>query len=159
MLSITLLCVGKLKERFWEAACQEYVKRLGGFCRLNVVELPEQRLPHNPSAAQIEAALAAEGKGLLAKIPPGAVVIALCIEGQTMSSEAFADTLQKLTAVTSHVVLVIGGSYGLSQEVKTAARLRLSMSPMTFPHHLARVMVLEQLYRAAQIAAGGKYHK
>ncbi len=159
MLSITLLCVGKLKERFWEAACQEYAKRLGAFYRLNIAELPEQRLPDNPSAAQIEAALAAEGKRLLAKIPPGAVVIALCIEGQAMSSEAFAETLQKLTAVTSHIALVIGGSYGLSPEVKAAARLRLSLSPMTFPHHLARVMVLEQLYRAAQIAAGGKYHK
>ena len=160
MRTITVLCVGKLKEAYFRDACAEYVKRLGGFAKVQIVELDEERLPDAPSAAQIEAALAAEGKRMMEKIPRGAAVVALCIEGREQSSEALAATLSRWAVEgISHVVFVIGSSFGLSPEVKAAAKLKLSMSPMTFPHQLARVMLLEQVYRACQIEAGGKYHK
>lgn len=155
-----MLCIGKLKEAYLRDACAEYGKRLGAFCRLRVIELEEARVPENPSAAQIEAALRDEGRRILVKIPPGAVSIALCIEGREFSSPDFSRFLEKVAVDgAGDVALVIGGSWGLSEEVKAAARLRLSMSSMTFPHQLARVMLLEQLYRAFQISAGGKYHK
>ena len=160
MRTVTVLCVGKLKEAYFRDACAEYVKRLGGFAKVQITELDEERLPDTPSAAQIEAALAAEGKRMLEKIPRGAAVVALCIEGREQSSEALAATLSRWAVEgISHVVFAIGSSFGLSPEVKAAAKLKLSMSPMTFPHQLARVMLLEQLYRACQIEAGGKYHK
>lgn len=160
MLNVTLLCVGKLKEEYWRAACAEYEKRLGAFCRFRLVEVAEERLPDNPSPAQIAATVEAEGKRLLEKLPKEAAVIPLCIEGKEIDSPALAAYVERLTvAGTSHIALVIGGSWGLSDEVKSRAALRLSMSPMTFPHQLARVMVLEQVYRAFQISGGGKYHK
>ena len=160
MRSITLLCVGKLKERYWREAVEEYQKRLSAFCRLSIVEVEEERLPDNPSPAQIAHTLEAEGARLLAKVPTGAAIYALCIEGKEMDSPTLSASLDKLTVDgVSHIVFIIGGSWGLSDEVKRAARVRLSMSPMTFPHQLARVMLLEQLYRAGQISAGGKYHK
>ena len=160
MLNITIACVGKLKESYLRDACAEYAKRLSAFCRLQIAEVEEERLPDKPSDAQIAAALAAEGKRLLARVPAGAALIALCIEGKEMSSPELARRLEQLAVSgTSHVVLMIGGSWGLSDEVKSSAALRLSMSPMTGPHQLARVMLLEQLYRAMQISAGGKYHK
>lgn len=160
MLTVTIACVGKLKESYWRDACAEYAKRLSAFCRLQIVEVAEERLPEAPSAAQIEAALEAEGHRLLSRIPAGAAVIALCIEGKGCSSEALSEQLSKWTVDgVSHVAFVIGGSFGLSPLVKKTARMQLSMSSMTFPHQMARVMVLEQVYRALQIAAGGKYHK
>ena len=160
MMNLTVLCVGKLKERFWRDACDEYIKRLSAFCRAEVVEVEEERAPSDPSPAQLSQVVAAEGKRLLSKIPTDAAVIALCIEGKELSSPQLADALEVLAVGgVNRAVLVIGGSWGLSDEVKQRARLRLSMSPMTFPHQLARVMVLEQLYRAAQIQSGGRYHK
>ena len=151
MLSVRLICVGKLGEKFWADAVKEYTKRLGAYCKLEIIELPEQRLPQTPS----------EGAALIeSKLLPGASVIAMCVEGKPMSSEQLADYFGKLTVSgTSKICVLIGGSCGLSERVKKKAALRLSMSPMTFPHHLARVMVLEQIYRALNIAAGGKYHK
>ncbi|MBQ8684233.1 MAG: 23S rRNA (pseudouridine(1915)-N(3))-methyltransferase RlmH [Clostridia bacterium] len=160
MLNITLLCVGKLKEAYWRDACAEYEKRLGAFCRFRLVEVAEERLPDAPSAAQIAATVEAEGKRLLEQLPRDCAVIPLCIEGKELDSPALAARLQKLAVEgTSHIAFVIGGSWGLSEAVKSRACLRLSMSPMTFPHQLARVMVLEQVYRAFQISSGGKYHK
>lgn len=160
MFRITLICVGKLKEKFYISAVEEYQKRLKAFCKLDIIELNEERLPEAPSPAQVQGALEREGRQILAKVPKNAALIALCIEGQLMSSEQLA---QKLTGFgvggQSALCFVIGGSCGLHPEVKRAARLRLSMSPMTFPHHLARVMVLEQIYRAFQINEGTKYHK
>ena len=160
MLRVTVLCVGKLKETYWRDACAEYAKRLSAFCRLDVTEVAEERLPEHPSPAQIAATVEAEGNRLLEQIPRDAAVVALCVEGRELDSPALAAEIDR-QAVTgsSHLVLVIGGSWGLSEAVKQRARLRLSMSPMTFPHQLARVMVLEQLYRAFQILSGGKYHK
>ena len=160
MLNVTIACVGKLKEAYWRDACAEYTKRLSAFCRLQIVEVAEEHLPDNPSAAQITAALEEEGHRLLARIPAGASVIALCIEGKGYTSEALSEQLCRWTVDgVSHVAFVIGGSWGLSPLVKETARVRLSMSGMTFPHQMARVMLLEQLYRSLQIAAGGKYHK
>lgn len=159
MLDITLICVGKLKESFYREACAEYIKRLGAYCRLTVLELAEERKPENPSPAQVEAALYREAEAVKRAVPKGAAVIALCVEGREQSSESFAGTLAGLSQSYSKLALVIGGSDGLHRSVKDAAALRLSMSPMTFPHHLARVMVLEQLYRAYSIMNGGKYHK
>lgn len=160
MLSVRLICVGKLGEKFWKTACDEYAKRLSAYCKLEILELPEQRLPEGPSAGQIEQALAREAAQIRAKIPAGAAVIALCVEGKPLSSEELAETIGAMTVSgTSRLVLLIGGSCGLDEALKKEAKLRLSMSKMTFPHHLARVMVLEQLYRSLNILGGGKYHK
>lgn len=160
MLNITVLCVGKLKEAYWRDACAEYEKRLGAFCRFSLYEVAEERLPDNPSSAQIAATIEAEGKRLLERLPKDCAVIPMCIEGKEMDSPALSARMQKMAVEgTSHIVFVIGGSWGLSDAVKNRASFRLSMSPMTFPHQLARVMLLEQIYRAFQISSGGKYHK
>lgn len=160
MRNVTLLCVGKLKEAYWRDACAEYEKRLGAFCKFRLIEVAEERLPDNPSPAQITATLEAEGKRLLEQIPKDSAVIPLCIEGKEMDSPGLAAKMQKLAVEgTSHFTFIIGGSWGLSDGVKSRAAWRLSMSPMTFPHQLARVMVMEQIYRAYQIVSGGKYHK
>ena len=160
MQKVTVLCVGKLKEAFYADACAEYQKRLARHCKLDLVELPEQRLPENPSEAEIAGALDREADAILEKLPRGGAVVALCIEGKALSSDALAETLaQYADRGVSQVTFLIGGSFGLAERVKKAADLRLSMSPMTFPHHLARVMLLEQIYRAYQIQAGTKYHK
>ena len=160
MLNVTLLCVGKLKEAYWRDACSEYAKRLGAFCKFRLVEVAEERLPDNPSNAQIATTIEMEGKRILDQIPTDSAVIPLCIEGKELDSPTLAARMQKMAVEgTSHIVFVIGGSWGLSETVKSRGNLRLSMSPMTFPHQLARVMVLEQVYRAFQISNGGKYHK
>lgn len=160
MQKVTILCVGKLKEKFYTDAAAEYVKRLGRFCKIEIVELPEERLPEDPSPAQIEAALSKEADAIRAKLPPSAAVIAMCVEGKPLSSEALAKLMaDTATKGQSHLVFLIGGSFGLHPTVKTLAFFRLSMSPMTFPHHLARVMLLEQIYRGYQINAGSRYHK
>ena len=159
-MNVTVLCVGKLKEAYWRDAAAEYTKRLGAFCKFQVIELDEERLPEKPSDGQIASALAAEGKRMAAKIPAGAAVAALCIEGKPCSSERLAEQLEEwAVGGTSQVVFLIGSSHGLAPEMKARASWRLSMSPMTFPHQLARVMLLEQIYRAMNIRSGGKYHK
>lgn len=160
MLTVTVACVGKLKETYWRDACAEYAKRLSAFCRLQIIEVAEERLPDNPSTAQINAALEEEGHRLLSQIPAGAPMIALCIEGKGYTSESLSVQLSKwMVDGISHVAFVIGGSWGLSPLVKESSRIKLSMSGMTFPHQMARVMLLEQIYRAFHISNGGKYHK
>lgn len=159
MFTVNLICVGKLKESYWREACAEYAKRLSAFCRFTIMELPESRLPDNPSASQIETALRAEGEKILAAAN-GAPLFALCIEGKPVSSGQLAEKIGTLAVNgASTLCFAIGSSFGLSSEVKRAAALRLSMSPMTFPHQLARVMLCEQTYRAFQILNHGKYHK
>ncbi len=160
MLSVTLICVGKLKEKFYIDAAAEYRKRLGGYCRLECVELAEQRLPQNPTPGEIDAALEREAASILAKVPDSASIVALCVEGKLHSSEELAQLIEKWEhSSAKHLVFIIGGSYGLHASVKAKAWVRLSMSPMTFPHHLARVMLLEQLYRTCKIREGSGYHK
>ena len=160
MLSITLVCVGKMRETYYISAFAEYAKRLGAYCRFDLVELPEQRLPERPSQKEIHAALEKEAQAIRARIPKGAAVIAMCVEGKLLSSEALARQLAGYAAGgTSKVCFLVGGSFGLDEGLKREASLRLSMSPMTFPHHLARVMLAEQIYRACTINAGTQYHK
>lgn len=160
MQKVTIICTGKLKEKFYLDAAAEYAKRLSRFCTLTILELPEERLPESPSPAQIEAALAREADAVRAKLPAGCLLIAMCVDGQERSSEALARYLAEAAARgAGHIVFLIGSSYGMHPSLKQQADLRLSMSPMTFPHHLLRVMLLEQIYRAYQINAGSKYHK
>ena len=160
MQKVTILCVGKLKEKFYAEAVAEYSKRLKRHCTLEIVELPESRLPDDPSPAEIRQALAAEAALIEAKLPKGGAVIAMCIEGKELSSTALAEKVEQFgLSGASQLTFLIGGSVGLDASLKQKADLRLSMSPMTFPHHLARIMLLEQIYRAYQILAGSKYHK
>ena len=160
MLRIDLLVVGKLKEDYWRRACEEYTKRLGSFAKVQILELPEARVPQNPSEAQIAAALKEEGQAILAKIAPQSFVTAMCIEGQMLSSEQLAQQIARQSVQGSgQFAFIIGGSWGLDGAVKARADLKLSMSRMTFPHQLARVMLLEQIYRACAINNHTKYHK
>lgn len=160
MFEITLICMGKLKEKFYISAAEEYQKRLKGYCKFNIVELPEFRLPDAPSPAEIAAALEKEAALINEKIPKGSWFCVLTPEGTLLSSNALAE---KMAAVKnsgkSSCCFLIGSSFGISDTIKKKADFKLSMSPMTFPHHLARVMVLEQIYRAEAIQAGSKYHK
>ena len=160
MFEITLITLGKLKEKFYLSAAAEYEKRLKGYCSFKLIELPEHRLPENPSPAEISAGLEKEADLILSKIPKGAWFCTFTPEGKLLSSEALAAKLGdvKLSGKSSACFL-IGSSFGIAPRIKEKADFQLSMSPMTFPHHLARIMVLEQLYRAEAIQAGSKYHK
>jgi len=158
MYNIDLICIGKLKEDYLRGACAEYSKRLSAFCKLKITELTPSRIPDDQ--AQIDAALADEGKRILQLIHPSARVYAMCIEGRQLSSEELSrDIEQAAVGGSGNLVFIIGSSHGLSDEVKRRASFKLSMSKMTFPHQLARVMLLEQIYRAFMISSGGKYHK
>ncbi|WP_294551656.1 23S rRNA (pseudouridine(1915)-N(3))-methyltransferase RlmH [uncultured Pseudoflavonifractor sp.] len=160
MLGIHVICVGKLKEKFYTEASAEYAKRLGGYCKFRLIELPEERLPDSPSQAQIDAALGKEADAIFQRLPRGAAVTAMCVEGKGLSSEELSRRITDWAGQgRSQLCFVIGSSYGLHPSVKERADLRLSMSKMTFPHHLARVMLLEQIYRAFKIAEGSSYHK
>lgn len=160
MLNVTLLCVGKLKEPYYKDAFAEYSKRLGGFCRFRAEEISERRLPEDPSEAEIAAALAFEAAEIEKHIPKSAVLAAFCVEGERLTSEGFSARLRSWAAAgRSAVCFLIGGSFGLDEALKRRADARVSLSGMTFPHHLFRVMAAEQLYRAFTIGAGMKYHK
>ena len=143
MYNIDIICVGKLKEDYLRGACAEYSKRLSAFCKLKITELTPARIPDDPSKAH-----------------QSARVYAMCIEGKQLSSEELSrDIEQAAVGGSGNLVFIIGGSHGLTDEVKRRANFKLSMSKMTFPHQLARVMLLEQIYRAFMISSGGKYHK
>ena len=160
MFEIALITMGKLKEKFYISAAQEYAKRLSGYCRFTLLELTEYRLPENPSPSEIQAGLEKEAEEIFSRIPKGAWFCVFTPEGKELSSEAFAEKLSsvKLSGKSSACFL-IGSSFGMAPRVKEKADFKLSMGPMTFPHHLARIMVLEQLYRAEAIQAGSRYHK
>lgn len=160
MFRITLLTVGKLKEKFYLAAVEEYQKRLKSYCEFSLVELPETRLPDDPSAAQIAAGLSKEAELIVQKLPKGAWFCVLTPEGTELSSERLAQKLEEVKlSGRGAACFLIGSSFGIAPEIKKQADFRLSFGPMTFPHHLMRVMTLEQLYRAQTILAGTKYHK
>lgn len=159
MLNVKILCVGNLKESYLKEAAAEYIKRLSGFCRLELVELKEHKLPDDPSETEIDAALREEAERLLAAVPPRAAKIALCVEGKQFSSEALAKKLDGFAATHGTVCLIIGSSHGLADSVKSACDLRLSVSELTFPHQLMRVLLLEVLYRCFNISKGTRYHK
>ena len=160
MFEITLIAMGKLKEKFYLSAAAEYEKRMKGYCQFKLLELPEVRLPENPSPAEINNGLEKEAELILTKIPKGSWFCTLTPEGKMLSSEALSDKLRDVkNSGKSSACFLIGSSFGIAQRIKEKADFKLSMSPMTFPHHLARIMVLEQLYRAEAIQAGSKYHK
>ena len=160
MFEITLLTVGKLKEKFYLSAASEYEKRLRGYCRFSIVELPETRLPEDPSPAEIAAGLEKEATLILGKIPKNAWFCVLTPEGKNLSSEELSEKIAQVKlSGKSAAVFLIGSSFGIAPQVKKVADFQLSMGKMTFPHHLARIMVLEQIYRAEAIQAGSKYHK
>lgn len=160
MFDITLITMGKLKEKFYISAAAEYTKRLGSYCRFQLLELPESRLPENPSDAEIAAGLEREADAILERIPKGAWFCVFTPEGRELSSEDFAQKLRQVKlSGKSSACFLIGSSFGMAPRVKQRADWKLSMGKMTFPHHLARIMVLEQLYRAEAIQAGSKYHK
>lgn len=158
MITINLIVVGTLKEKYLLDAQAEYLKRLSAFCKFNLIELSEHKLPQKPSQADIDKAIHTEGEAILRKTK--GYVIALCIEGKQISSEQLAEKISEIsTQGESQISLIIGGSYGLSDSVKNSSNMRLSMSKMTFPHQLARIMLEEQVYRAFSIQANTKYHK
>lgn len=159
MIKITFITLGKLKEDYLRKAVDEYSKRLSKYCRLDIIELSPVFLPEKPSQSEITAALKKEAEMILSKIPQNAFVTALCIEGKGMSSESFAELIQKNTDSGTPMCFIIGSSCGLGGDIKQRANLRLSVSEMTFPHQLFRVMLLEQIYRGFKINEGSAYHK
>ena len=160
MQRVSVICVGKLKERFYTEAAAEYLKRLSRYCKAEVIELPEERLPEAPSPAQIEAALSREADAVRGKLPQGCLLIALCVEGKLCSSEELAGLFTDwMNRGESHLVFLIGGSFGLAEDLKRDAAGLVSFSKMTFPHRLARIILFEQLFRAFKIAHGETYHK
>lgn len=161
MIRINIICIGKIKEKYFTDAINEYAKRLSAFCKFSVVELGEEKIRSNtPNTSQIEEVIESEGKRILQKISQSDYVVAMCIEGKMMSSKELSKTLDNVSlSGKSTVDFVIGGSYGLSNSVKSRANLKLSMSRMTFPHQMARMILSEQIYRAFEISTNGKYHK
>ena len=161
MQTVTILAPGKLNADYFARAAAEYAKRLSAYCRLRVVELAEEPIAEkNASPALIERALEKEGRAILAAVPKGSCLVALCVEGRMETSEGLSAFLsERAQSGAGDVTFAIGSSHGLADSVKRAAALRLSMSRMTFPHQLTRVLLLEQLYRAFSINHGGKYHK
>jgi len=160
MFTVTIISVGRLKDKFYEDAAAEYLKRLSAYAKVNIVEIKAADLPDDPGAALIIDALNKEAREIIKKIPPDALSVSLCVEGKLYSSEELSELFGKsANNSVSHIAFIIGGSYGLSEEVKSKTKIRLSMSKMTFPHRLARIMLLEQIYRAFKISKGEKYHK
>ena len=159
-MKITVIAVGKIKEKFYTDAIAEYSKRLSSYCRLEVIQVADEKTPDGASEAQERQIKEKEGSRILAQIKDGAYVIALAVQGTMLSSEQLASKLNKLGVDgQSQIVLIIGGSLGLSDEVLKRADYHLSFSPMTFPHQLMRVILLEQIYRSYRIISGEPYHK
>ncbi len=160
MLSVNIICIGKIKEKYWSEAIAEYKKRLGAFCKFRIVELDEEKTYGNPNASGINSILNAEGKRIINALSKGSFTVAMCIEGKQLTSPELGEKLSDIAlSGYSSVDFIIGGSWGLSDEVKNRSDLKLSMSRMTFPHQMARVVLSEQIYRAFEINNNGKYHK
>lgn len=159
-MNINIICVGKIKEKYWTDAIREYQKRLSAFCKLQILEAEEEKISNGQNPSDILLTLKAEGSKIAARLPKNAYTIALCIEGKACSSEELARKIQEVgLRGISTVNFIIGGSWGISEEVKQKADWKLSMSKMTFPHQMARVILCEQIYRAFEIIHNGKYHK
>lgn len=159
MMTVRLISVGTLKEDYLREAAAEYEKRLGAFCRFVAVQLKEERLSDNPSEKEIANALEKEAARIREAIPSKAYVITLCVEGKQLSSEELAGTFERISLESDEICLIIGSSYGLSERLKAESRMRLSVSKLTFPHQLMRVILMEAVYRAFHIQKGTKYHK
>ena len=160
MIKVNVIAVGKLKERYLSAACDEYLKRLKAFSKVNIIEVNEYKSSENPSESEIETVRQKEGEAIIARIPKGSYVIPMCIEGTQLSSEELSSKLESVSVSgVSEITFIIGGSFGLSDEVKEKGKLRLSFGKITLPHQLMRVVLLEQIYRAFSISNNSKYHK
>ena len=161
MIKIDIISVGKLKEKFLKEASNEYIKRLQPFCKINIIEVPEYKHFLNPNPSQIQKVINEEGEYIIKKTTPKSFKVAMCIEGHLASSEKLADGFSKLITINgkNHFTFIIGGSYGLSKQVKQFSNFKLSMSPLTFPHQLSRIILLEQIYRIFTIQSGKTYHK
>lgn len=159
MIKITVISVGKMKEKFFLQGVEEYEKRLSRYAKVNIIELKDEPTPENPTENEKEKILSKEGERIKEKIPKDAYIISLCVEGKQLSSEDFSDVLRIVPNTHSNIVFIIGGSLGLSEDVKKLSDLRLSFSKMTFPHRLMRVILFEQIYRAFTIIEGKEYHK
>lgn len=160
MLNIKIIATGDLKESYLREAIKEYQKRLGAWCKIEEIILKEERLPDNPTQAQIDKALECEEKKILEKISPKAYVIAMCVEGKQLSSEELASKITDITNLgKSELIFIIGSSFGLSKKVKEVSDFKLSVSKLTFPHQLLRVILHETIYRSLSIINGTKYHK
>ena len=158
-MNITVICVGKIKEKFFTDAISEYLKRLSRFAKTQVIEVKDEKNPENASQKECEQILEKEGEAILSKIPKGSYVISLCIEGEQLSSPALADKIKYLSMEHSHITFIIGGSLGLLEKIKKLSGLRLSFGKITLPHQLMRVVLLEQIYRSFKILANESYHK
>ena len=160
MLNIKFICVGKLRERFYIDAFNEYARRLSAYCKFECVELNETKLGDKPSDKEIENALVRESADIEKAIPKDAYVIAMCVGAKQLKSEELAQKINSLAlSGRGKICFIIGGSFGMAESVKQRADMRLGMSEMTFPHHLARVMLTEQIYRSFKIIEGSRYHK
>lgn len=159
MLNVKLISIGSLKEQYLKDAISEYTKRLSAFCAFESVELKEYKLPDSPSQSDIKRALDDEAERITKAIPQKAYKIALCVEGKQFSSEELAKKIEDISQISGTICLIIGSSHGLSEELKSTCDLRLSVSKLTFPHQLMRVMMLEIIYRTLNILKGTKYHK
>lgn len=159
MINVSVIAVGKLKESYLRDGCNEYIKRLGAYSKINVVEIDEEKICDNPSQTQIDCVIKKEGERILKKIPKNSAVIPLCIEGKEYSSPEFSSLIEKISLENSSICFVIGGSFGLSEDVKKLGNTKLSFGKMTLPHQIARMVLLEQVYRAFSISNNSKYHK
>lgn len=159
MMNVTVIAVGKLKEGYLRDGCKEYIKRLGAYAKVNVIEINEEKCSDNPSDSEIKNVIKKEGERIIAKIPKGSAVIPLCIEGREYDSREFSGLIENISLSNSHICFVIGGSFGLDDSVKQAGKIKLSFGKMTLPHQLARMVLLEQIYRGFSIMNNSKYHK
>ena len=159
MLTINVICVGKLKESFFKEAIDEYSKRLSRYCNLEITELPDEKIPNNPNKKQIEQVKEKECNNILSHVKKDSYIISLDLTGKQLSSEELSSKLDNLSLTTSHITFIIGGSLGLTQEVLSKSDTILSFSKMTFPHQLIRIFLLEQIYRSFKISNGETYHK
>ena len=160
MIRVSIIGVGKLKENYLRQACDEYIKRIKAYSKITVIEIPEERCGDNPSCAEIENVKVKEGQRIISKIPKGSYIVPLCIEGTQLSSEDFSKKIENVSlSGVSDITFIIGGSFGLCDEVKSLGKLKLSFGKLTLPHQLMRVVLLEQIYRAFSISNNGKYHK
>lgn len=160
MVSVTLIAVGKIKEKYLREALNEYAKRLSAYCKFEVVEVKDEKTPDSPSTREKQLVLEREGERISAKIPQGAAVVSLCVEGKQMTSKRFAELISGYSIRgISKIAFIIGGSFGLDEKIKALSDVRLSFSEMTFPHMLMRVILAEQLYRGFTITEGKTYHK
>ncbi|MEE1223955.1 MAG: 23S rRNA (pseudouridine(1915)-N(3))-methyltransferase RlmH [Clostridia bacterium] len=158
-MNIKIIAVGKIKEKYFTAAVDEYSKRMSRFAKFEIIEVPDEKIPDNASEKEQESVKEKEGNAILSKLKPGDTVIAMCIEGSEMSSEKIASKIEQISLSSSSIAFIIGGSLGLHDSVKARADLRLSFGPVTLPHQLMRVVLCEQIYRAFKINHNESYHK